>query len=366
MDLRTWITDSLSGVVISRVHMTPGSLFGLVIGGGSMSGEVVLSSLRSLDGSPSPAALQSMLGTLEEGRHSILLTAGTEVVGEWLLFGHVRDHDAATVPVSGIEWDAYPQYRSIHTPLTYSNTDVGVVHSDALDAAINDFQHNGRRPVVVPVPSFGHAVTEEFGARTGYYSDLIKYVDDLGLAEWRVRVSATWDGDVPVQVTRTVDYQFPVLSSAHPDPLVKVSAGDRGGNLTKFSRSYDLSRIAHGIGGWGAGKGEKKRYSLKHSLTYPTHLAITRNIHFRGEYSNVELAMKTQAAVNASQNPWEPTRATVDMRRMSTPPVIGGTHDVTVAQALAYPEGDSWRMRVGELQFRYGAPLVDVEMEEVA
>ena len=49
---------------------------------------------------------------------------------------------------------------------------------------------------------------------------------------------------------------------------------------------------------------------------------------------------------------------------MGTLPRIGGVHDVIVGPSWTFPEGGSWRMRVGQITWTYGTPLVAVEMEE--
>lgn len=367
MDLRAWIVDSLTGDVITRVDMAPGTSFTSVIGGGRLSGQIVLSSLRDRDGSRDTSALLTVLQAMGGGRHSILLTAGTTVLGEWVAFGYVRDHDSDTAPVSGFEWDDYPQYRSIHTDFKHSSTDVGSIHYDAMVDVYNQFQPGNAEIVKISRPTFGHRIEMKVLPRTGYYNSIISDLDAYGLAEWRIVPTATWVDGVPTKVTRTVRYQRPILTSTHPDPLIKAGTHERGGNLTAFSRSYDFSRIAGTVIGWGAGKGSKKRYAMAQDGNHLSrgHIAITRNVHFQGEYNNTQLASKTEAVLRGSKDPWEPTQATVDVRRMSQPPVIGGVHDVTVAPAWSYPEGGSWRMRVGQATYRIGSPLVDVEMEEV-
>ncbi|WP_087483532.1 hypothetical protein [Brachybacterium massiliense] len=367
MDLKTWLVDSLTGDVITRVHMTDRSRFTSVIGGGRMTGEVVLSSLRDRDGSRDTSALLTVLQAMGGGRHSILLTSGTETLGEWVVFGYVRDHDAATAAVSGFEWDDYLQYRSIHTDFKYTNADAGQIYHDAMVDVFNTFQPADREIVVSTAPTLGHRMDMKTLPRTGYYSDLIGDLDALGLTEWRIVPTATWADGAPVKVTRTVTYQQPILSTPHPDPLVKAGPGERGGNLTEFSRSYDFSRIAGTVIGWGAGKGKKQRYAMSQDGNHLSrgHIAITRNVHHSGEYSNAQLQMKTDQVLADSKDPWQPTQATVDGRRLSRPPVIGGVHDVSVAPAWTYPEGGSWRMRVGQATYAYGSPLVDVEMEEV-
>ena len=367
MDLKTWLVDSLTGDVITRIDMVPGSSFSTVIGGGRMSGQVNLARYRDRDGSRDTSALLTVLQAFGGGRHSILLTSGTETIGEWVVFGYVRDHDAATAAVSGFEWDDYPQYRSIHTDFKYTNTDVGTIHRDAIVDVYNTFQPADREIVNATAPTFGHRIDLKTLPRTGYYSDLLADLDALGLAEWRIVPTATWADGAPVKVTRTVTYQQPILSSSHPDPLVKAGSGERGGNLTAFSRSYDFSRIAGTVIGWGAGKGKKQRYAMSQDGNHLSrgHIAITRNIHFQGEYSNAQLEDKTEAVLRDSKDPWEPSQATVDARRLSQLPRIGGVHDVTVAPAWSYPEGGSWRMRVGEATYRAGSPLVDLEMEVV-
>lgn len=366
MDLRTWLADSLTGDVLARVHMAPGSRFTSVIGGGRMAGEVALSPLRDRDGGDDTSALLTVLQALQGGRHTILATVGSETVGEWLVLNYTRDHDAATAPVNGIEWDDYPQFRSIHTDFVHDGSvDAGVIHAAAIEDVYNMFQPDDQQIVAVTAPSFGQGMSMNRPVRSGYYSDVLADIDAMGWAEWRIVPTCTWANGVPTKVTRTVQYAQPILSATHPDPLIKSSG--RGGNLTSFVRDYDFPRIAGTVIGWGAGKGEKQRFAMAQDGGHLSrgHIAITRNVHFQGEYSNAQLQAKTEAVLDVSADPWAPAKATIDTRRLSTLPVVGGVHDVTVAPSSTFPEGGSWQMRVGQITWTYGSPLVDVEMEEL-
>ena len=367
MDLRTWLVETLTGDVVTRIHMTDRSQFTSVIGGGQMRGEISLAKLRNLDGSRSISASRQVLQSLENGMHTILVTSGNSVIGEWVIWRFTREHGASTIPVTGFEWDDYPQYRSIHTTFKHTATDAGVLHRAALIDSYGMFQPGDAEIVQVPAVSFGQAVEMNKPMRSGYYSDIVRDLDALGLAEWRVVPSVTWGGGVPVKVTRTVRYQQPILSSPHPDPLVKPGDGARGGNVTAFSRAYDFDRKQGAVVAVGAGKGGKQRLSLKRMGDYISrgHIANTRHIRFSEEYSQEVLGQKAQHLLDSSQDPWEPAQATVDARRLSTLPVIGGVHDVSVGPTWMYPEGGSWQMRVGQATYRYGSPLVDVEMEEI-
>lgn len=368
MDLRAWIVEATTGDVVTRVTLTEKSRATSMLGGGPLQVEVVLPEYRAASGGRDASAVETILSLVTGGRHTLLLTDGTDVVGEWLMWTHERDHDALTVPVTGFEWEQYPQYRSNHQNFRYKNTDAGQIHRDALYDAYNTFQPGSAQMVVTPTPSFGKTMEMNTPVRTAYYSDIIEDVDALGVAEWRVVPTATFSGGVPRKVTRTVRYQKPVISSSHPDRLVKTADTRLGGNVIAFTRSHDYSRLIQSAFGWGAGKGGKQRFAMSQEFGWTArgYVATTRNFRFQGEYKNAQLQAKTDAALAAGQDPWETTVATLDTRRMGTLPRIGGVHDVVVQPSWTFPRGGSWRMRVGQITWTYGSPFVGVEMEEVA
>ncbi|QCR53202.1 hypothetical protein C1N80_06150 [Brachybacterium sp. SGAir0954] len=367
MDLKAWIVEATTGDVVTQVLLTRGSSAESMIGGGSLRAEVILAGYTNSNGDRDSGAIATVLGLVTGGRHTLLLTDGTTVVGEWLMWTHERDHDAVTVPVTGFEWEKYPQYRSNHQNYRYKNVDAGTIHRNALFDAYNTFQPGSAQMVVTPAPSFGKTMEMNTPVRTAYYSDILEDIDALGIAEWRVVPTATWSSGVPVKVTRTVTYQKPIISSSHSDRLVKVGDGRRGGNIIAFTRSHDYSRLIQSAFGWGAGKGGKQRFAMSQEFSWTGrgYIATTRNFRFQGEYKNAQLQAKTDAALAAGQDPWETTQATLDTRRMGTLPRIGGVHDVTVQPSWTYPNGGSWRMRVGQITWTYGSPFVGVQMEEV-
>ncbi|UVY83789.1 hypothetical protein NLU66_16505 [Brachybacterium sp. NBEC-018] len=368
MDLRAWIVEATTGDVVTRVTLTEGSRATSLLGGGSLQAEVVLPEYCAASGGRDASAVETILSLVTGGRHTLLLTDGTDVVGEWLMWTHERDHDALTVPVTGFEWEQYPQYRSNHQNYRYKNVDAGTIHRNALHDAYNTFQPGSAQMVVTPTPSFGKTMEMNTPVRTAYYSDILEDIDALGIAEWRVIPTATFSGNVPQKVTRTVTYQKPVISSSHPDRLVKTADTRLGGNVIAFTRSHDYSRLIQSAFGWGAGKGGKQRFAMSQEFGWTArgYIATTRNFRFQGEYNNSQLQAKTDAALAAGQDPWETTVATLDTRRMGTLPRIGGVHDVTVQSSWTFPNGGSWRMRVGQITWTYGSPFVGVEMEEVA
>lgn len=368
MDLRAWIVEATTGDVVTRVTLTNGSTATSELGGGTLRASLVMPEYRAKSGGRDLAATMTILSLVTGGRHTLLLTDGNDVVGEWLMWTHERDHDALTVPITGFEWEQYPKFRSVHHPYKQKNVDLGVVHRNALFDVYNTFQPGDAQMVVCPTPDIGHNVTMNFPARTGYYSDILEDLDSRGYAEWRVVPTASWSGGVPVKVTRTVHYQKPIISSSHPDRLVKTADLRLGGNIAAFTRSHDYSRLIQSAFAWGAGKGGKQRFAMAQEFgwTGRGYIATTKNFSYQGEYKNDALQEKADAALASGQDPWETTVATLDTRRMGTLPRIGGVHDVVVQPSWTFPDGGSWRMRVGHITWTYGTPYVGVEMEEVS
>lgn len=367
MDLRTWFVEIATGQAVAPAHLVDGSSFTLELGGGSMSAQVVLSRYGRPDGTPDATAVRKLLDYCTGGRYTLLVTVGQTVVGEWLIWTHDEDADASTVPITGIAWETYPKYRSTFNTTNVTNVDAGEVHSISLHRAYNLFQPDDAVLVDVPTPKFGQKVTLKVPQRTAYYSEIVDDMDQLALAEWRVVSTAKWKDGAPQSVTRRVEYAVPRFNDAQPDRLVKAGLGERGGNVLAVSRHNDYSRITRAVIGWGAGEGGKQRFveALQSGWTAEGFISITKNVNFPGEYNDAQLEAKARGELAASQTYWDPATLTLDTRRMSTLPALGGTHHLEVGTSWTFPEGWSADVRVGKIQHVVGTDLVNVEVEEI-
>ena len=366
MDLRTWFVEIETGDVVAPAPLVNGSQLGIELGGGTFTAQLALTRYALPDGTPDGAVIEKLLDYVTGGRHTLLATDGQSVLGEWLIWTHDRDADSGTVPFTGFTWEDYPKYRSTFNTTNVKDADAGEVHSISLHRAYNLFQPAAEL-VSVPTPRFGQKVTLKVPKRTAYYSEIVDDMDQLALAEWRVVTSAKWEGGAPKSVTRRVEYAVPRFSTPHPDRLVKPGLGERGGNVVELARHNDYSRTTRAVIGWGAGQGGKQRFveELQTGWIQGGFISITKNVNFPGEYNDAQLAAKARGELAASQSFWDPPTLTIDTRRMSEPPVIGGTHQLTVGKSWTFPDGWATRVRVGAIRFVTGTPLVRIEVEEI-
>lgn len=367
MALNAWFCRIATGEVVAPAFLADGSRFTLQIGGGTMSASLLLSKYARPNASPDPAVIEQLLDYVTGGQYTLLLTDGQTVVGEWLIWTHQRGSSGPGVPFTGIPWEQYPKYRSVFNTTNVENVDAGEVHSLSLHRAYNLFQPNNAELVTVPTPRFGKKVTLKVPIRTAYYSEIVDDMDQLALAEWQVVPSVTWRDGAPVKVSRRVVYAMPRFQSAQPDLLVQPGLGQRGGNVTDVTRHNDYSRVTRAVIGWGAGEGGKQRFveELQSGWTQAGFISITRNVNFPGELSDSQLSAKARGELAASQTYWDPTTLTIDTRRMSTLPTLGGTHQLEVGPSWAFPSGWSARVRIGSITYTTGSDFVALEVEEI-
>lgn len=365
MAVKVWACDPQTGNVLGQMPIADGARFVSRLGGGIFNAQVPLGQFRTRDGSsPDLGAIRRFLDWCDGGRHTLLVTDGTEVIGEWLTWKHGQPSDGGLLPISGIEWDAYPQFRSLFTRFQYTNADLGTVVRDLLAGAIFEYQSE-TMGFTIPAITTGIRVTIDHKSRTKYFGDVL---DDLSRLdpgmEWRVKIGAEWDGDVPTRAVRTVIYGVPEIRTPTSIRLVKPPTGRRHGNVISWERSRDYSKAAQSMYGWGGGEGDKQRFI---GLSDPTGwraggLAITKNISFPGELSDALLEKKTRKALADAQNTWEPTSASVDAQKLPTRPLVGDVLACDVGWSYTYPDGFKDSLRVGEVTTRTGSPLIDLEL----
>ena len=365
--MNAWFCRVRDGEVVAPAFLADGSRFMLQLGGGMMTASLRLAKYARRDGSPDPAVIEKLLDYVTGGQYTLLLTEGTDVVGEWLIWTHHRRSDSPDVQFTGIPWESYPKYRSVFNTTNEKDTDAGEVHAMALHRAYNLFQPDDAVLVTVKVPRFGHKVTVKYPIRTAYYSEIVDDMDQLALAEWQVVPSVTWRDGAPVKVSRRVVYAMPRFQSAQPDLLVQPGVDQRGGNVTDVTRHNDYSRVTRAVIGWGAGEGGKQRFveELQSGWTQAGFISITRNVNFPGELSDSQLSAKARGELAASQTYWDPTTLTIDTRRISRLPVLGGTHQLEVGPSWAFPSGWSARVRIGSITYTTGSDFVALEVEEI-
>lgn len=362
MEVTAWVCDAQSGNVQGSLPLAPGGRFAARFGGGAFTAQVPLGELRTRDGrGPDTGAIQRILDWCDGGKYSLLLTAGTTVLGEWLIWQHAPATATGLLPISGFEWDGYPKFRSLNDNYIYKNADLGTMARALLQDAFSSYQFT---QITVPAFTAGRTGQIDYKSHTAYYGDVLAKVEQMGL-EWRVNVTAQWSGGVPAKAVRTVAFGAPEVRRT---TTARINAGPpdrRTGNAVSFERSRDFSKYAQSMYGWGGGEGAKQRWVglSDPTLTNQGYLIVTKNETYPGEVAVPALTRLTQQSLDAAQELWEPTQATVDADRMAAWPRPGDVIPCSVEWAWSYPTGYSGSLRVGEVSFSTGrGSLVDLQL----
>lgn len=359
--MRLWSVDALTGTVAGELPAVSGS-FSQRFGGGTADFQVPLAHLRTRDGmSVDWAAVQRVIGLVSGGNHTVVLTQGTSVVGEWLLMERPESIADGVIPIRGIEWDGYPALRSLHASYSYENTDQLSIARDLLLDAFQGWQPSFQ--ITVPTQTSGVRRTASWRTREGYYSDAL---DEISLPEdgfdWRVEFTGEWapDGSL-TKVNRRVRFGSPVLSQSSTIVATHDGPGTRSGNCADFEQSIDVKKYLHSVYAWGAGDGAKKLFYEAGDNTWINQgfVKITKNLSYPDITNPSTLKALADAVLAAAQNIRNPATMTLLVDKLPTLPHLGDVIRAEIAPTYSIPTGYSGSMRVGEVSYTLEAGRAD-------
>src|SRR5690625_4063004 len=102
--VRAWAVHALTGQVAGEVRLAGSSRFASRFGGGDFSAGISVGHLLRRDGRGMDwAAVQRVVEWCTGGRYTLALTAGSALLGEWLIWRHEETTDDGTIHVRGFE-----------------------------------------------------------------------------------------------------------------------------------------------------------------------------------------------------------------------------------------------------------------------
>ena len=353
MRLRYWITDAKSGAVLAEVRAAGSVSLTSRLGGGTCSATLSTEYLLRDQSAPDWAEVSRQVGYTVGGRRCLAVTAGTALLGEWLLMRRTRATDAGVVTVSGMGWEGYPALRSLNANYIYTNTSQATIAKALLDAAFKSF--NTGMTITVPTPSSSVTRTVDRRSHSAYYADVLDEISspDDGF-EWCVDVTPFWDGDDLTRVGRAVGYGFPILSRSSSAEILMGEPGTRHGNAVSISGGDDFSRYAQSVYGIGEGSGDKQLWVglSDPTLTNAGYLNSTKNVSFPGVKDVAALTALTRGALADAQDLRDPFEATARADDMSILPRVGRVVRLVCPRTWTYPAGLDVSVRVGEVTYQ--------------
>ena len=352
MRLRYWVTDAKSGAVVSEVRAVGAVSLSSRLGGGTMSASIAVDALTRDGSAPDWAEVSRVGGLLVGGRRCLAVTAGTALLGEWLIMRRTLDTGSALVGVQGMSWEGYPALRSLNANYIYTNTSQATIAKALLDAAFTSFNTG----MTITVPATSSAVTRTIDRRShsAYYSDVLAEIGDPDDGfEWCVDTTPSWDGDRLTSVGRAVGWGFPVLARSSSARIVMGDPGTRHGNAVSIRGGDDFSRYAQSVYGIGEGSGDKQLWVglSDPTLTNAGYLNSTKNVSFPGVSDVGALTALTRGALVDAQNLLDPYEAEVRVDDMLLLPRVGRVVQLVAPQTWAYPAGLDVSVRVGDVTY---------------
>lgn len=355
--VRVWVAEALSGNVIDEVLLAGSSTWSSRFGGGTCSASVSLGHLvardrRTLDWD----AIARTVDLLTGGKHTLVLTVGTVVLGEWLLMS--RDEGtgdrsiAGTLEIKGVELDGYTAFRSLNYDYWGSDADQLTLARMLLwDCFIND-----QLAMKIDIPTVASGVVRKImhRARDAYYSDVLDEISepDDGF-DWRIVQTGTWVGGDLTRVNRAVQFGVPVLARSTSIVVDHDGPGFRSGNCTTFKQGQDFARSAARVDVLGSGQGDRAPLATIENQTLPSqgYLRTSRTLNKPSIKELSTLQGIARAESVQSQNLRDPATAVLLAAKTQAMPRVGDKVAVDIEPTYSLPYGREGDMRVGEVTF---------------
>lgn len=353
MDLRYWVCNALTGEMVQQVNLEGASSFSSRLGGGQFSANLSLSLLTRDRTQPDWPAIRTLVDNVTTGRHSLLVTAGTLLLGEWWIWSQASEVAGWSLPITGFEFEGYPAYRRIETDFRYGTpTDTLHIARDVLQGA---YRH--RQPsmnMTVPTVASGVMRTLDRRKDTQQYGDVIDDIAEADGFEWRVIPEAQWAVNAVTGVTRRVEFGAPELVQETNFLLDMNGPGSRASNVTSVSRRRNMDLLLSSRHVWGAGEGAKQKRATSFDGTYPGRGYPIRSdvVEMPDETSQTRLQAAADAGIAGGSRLFEPLSARVTIEKLGRQwPRVGDIATLEIEPTPALPYGAHGRHRIGEVSF---------------
>jgi len=239
--VRVWSADATTGTILGEVVPMSGSTWSAEFSGGACDATFDLN-LPLKDGTGWDwAAVTYVRGLLAPWKRTLVVTQGTACLGEWLLT-KLTPVDATKVQVSGVGWEQYPASRAVKQKYKWAS---GTDQMKAARTLLLDALSGITFTIPTATDSTQNVTADDrFDAWSTDYGQALEQVCDTdnGL-EWAVSCSVAWVAGVPTTVTRTIVWGFPEIARTSILTARRPVPGERGGNVSDFSRPVDAARL---------------------------------------------------------------------------------------------------------------------------
>jgi len=254
--VRVWSADATTGTILGEVVPMSGSTWSAEFSGGACDATFDLN-LPLKDGTGWDwAAVTYVRGLLAPWKRTLVVTQGTACLGEWLLT-KLTPVDATKVQVSGVGWEQYPASRAVKQKYKWAS---GTDQMKAARTLLLDALSGITFTIPTATDSTQNVTADDrFDAWSTDYGQALEQVCDTdnGL-EWAVSCSVAWVAGVPTTVTRTIVWGFPEIARTSILTARRPVPGERGGNVSDFSRPVDAARLVTKAVVLGRGSGKKQ------------------------------------------------------------------------------------------------------------
>lgn len=349
--VRLWACEALSGNVVGELLLSGASTWSSRFGGGTFRADVSVGHLRSRDRTTLDwPAIARTIDMLTPGKHTLVLTLGTVVLGEWLIMNRDEGTSAGTIPVQGMELDGYTAYRSLNQDYWGSEADQLTLARMLLWGCLVADQTS----MQIDIPTVTSGVVRKImhRARDAYYDDVLDEISDADDGfDWRITQTGTWSGGNLTKVNRKVDFGYPQLARPTSIVIDHDGPGFRSGNCLTFSRRSDFSRSAARVDVLGSGEGDRAPLASVENQTLPAagYLRTSRTISRPAIKDLPTLQGIARAESTASVNLYDPARAVLLAAKLPAVPRVGDQVQADIEPSYAIPLGYEGSMRVGEV-----------------
>ena len=367
LPVRVWAAEASTGTILGEVFPLSGSSWSNEFGGGTCTATFDLNLKVLNDHGHDWPALRYVRALLEPWKRTLVVTLGTACLGEWLLT-KLEPQDATRVQISGVGWEQYPASRAVKQKYKWAS---GTDQMQAARTLLLDALSGITFTIPTATDSTQNVEADDkFDAWSTDYGQALEQVCDTdnGL-EWAVSCSVAWSAGVPTSVTRTVVWGHPEIARRSLITARRPSLGERGGNVSSFSRPVDAARLVTKavVLGRGSGKKQVKGSYTDEALLAAGYLPVVK------VYSEPTIKRAATAARRAKR------RVTANNAQLLVPgplslrlidtegfPQVGDMIGLDIADTPADPNGVSASLRTGKVAWAVAAGAVEsVEVEGV-
>ena len=359
--IRFWVLYALSGTVVAELPMASVQTLTTSLSGGALRASVDMNLRLRGKLSPDYRAINGRMALTTPGKYTIVATDDRRrVLGEWILIERERVTSDLTMPIAGVQWEAYPQYRTHEAARKFKSAD-----SIATLRTLLSEVYLGANVSLAGATS-GVSIEMDRQSYSGTYADVIREVTDSEPgAEWAIEITGSWAGDSLTSVTRTARIGTPVLKRSTSLVFEAGEPMTRQGNST-IRGGDDWTLYARRVIGIGSGSGSKQLIS---TATDSSHSAAgiidsVRTVSFPDVTKKSVLDRLTQQALRDGFDMRVPWSVSAEVAKLAKLPQPGDQAQLHHWMSYMYPATGGpaaidESVRIGEVSYKVDGPICE-------